>query len=623
MEIRCPSCSAAYTFDVSRIPPEGLNVRCNACRDVFRVRAQVRPAYWIQNHPAADPRPFENLEAIARALRSGDVPASATVSRDGERFAPLASLADALATASSNRMTPVPAPSSSPPSDASRPASTPPTRPRPTARTAPLGTVDATSPSGAHAPIRITGDLHAIPDRDEVPTRDVNATVVLRDEAEDHLRQLRAVGPAPMPGAVATPAPVAGTVRHGAPSPMRGATAPPPQPLQTSAPALDASPGISETTPLTPALLAAAAAAAGRSGPPPQPLQSGEGPSARPTVGQELAVRPGTAPPAPAAPVSAAPSASRAAPVRSQRIERRRDAEAYSLGEPARRESDRWTLDGGATEDDPLDAILAQQARRSNGLLRFFLVIILVGIGVFVGIAIAAPERLGIEGLVPWASSPPPTSDGEAGENEGAAVEGEEEDGAAPDDDGTPGDDAAPAEGSGEAGPAAARDARPDTAGAAEAQPEGLRERPEAPTTAAVGADATPRDEGRSRGSRGRDSVTELVARGERALREGRLDEAMTAFSSAADRGDHVEAHTGVADTYAAMGRHDLALARYERATRMGPRYQPAWVGLARMNERAGSPERAIAAWREVLQIRDAGRHADTARAALARLGAR
>jgi hypothetical protein len=95
---------------------------------------------------------------------------------------------------------------------------------------------------------------------------------------------------------------------------------------------------------------------------------------------------------------------------------------------------------------------------------------------------------------------------------------------------------------------------------------------------------------------------------------------ALEAFSAAADQSDRAEAHVGVARAYEAMGRHDLAAARYGRATRQNDRYQPAWAGLAAARQRTGDIDGAIEAWERVIRIRSSGATADRAREALLEL---
>lgn len=139
------------------------------------------------------------------------------------------------------------------------------------------------------------------------------------------------------------------------------------------------------------------------------------------------------------------------------------------------------------------------------------------------------------------------------------------------------------------------------------------------PDAAVASRDAAPSPEPpRAEGT----SHDALMQRGNAALNAGRHEAALAAFSEAADRYNRTEAHVGVARVFAATGRRELAIARYERALSDNARYQPAWIELAALLEDEGQRDRAIEAYRQVLEIRDTGSAADRARTALGRLGA-
>src|SRR5512133_3548111 len=44
MDVRCERCSSLYDFDESRVPAEGLSVKCTSCGHVFRVFRGPSPA---------------------------------------------------------------------------------------------------------------------------------------------------------------------------------------------------------------------------------------------------------------------------------------------------------------------------------------------------------------------------------------------------------------------------------------------------------------------------------------------------------------------------------------------------------------------------------------------------
>lgn len=116
------------------------------------------------------------------------------------------------------------------------------------------------------------------------------------------------------------------------------------------------------------------------------------------------------------------------------------------------------------------------------------------------------------------------------------------------------------------------------------------------------------------------DGIDAMLRRGNDALSAGNLDSALQTFSDAADRYNRAEAHVGVARTYLRMGREDLALVRFERATSANARYQPAWLEYADLLRARGQSSEAVAAYERVLAIRDSGTAADRARDRLAEL---
>jgi hypothetical protein len=113
------------------------------------------------------------------------------------------------------------------------------------------------------------------------------------------------------------------------------------------------------------------------------------------------------------------------------------------------------------------------------------------------------------------------------------------------------------------------------------------------------------------------DGIDAMLRRGNDALGAGSLEVALQVFSDAADQYNRAEAHVGVARTYLRMGREDLALVRFERATEVNARYQPAWLEYADLLRARGESAAAVAAYERVLAIRDTGTAADRARRAL------
>ena len=113
-----------------------------------------------------------------------------------------------------------------------------------------------------------------------------------------------------------------------------------------------------------------------------------------------------------------------------------------------------------------------------------------------------------------------------------------------------------------------------------------------------------------------------LMGAGNDALRAGSYQDALNHFSNATDaRPNSAEAHVGVARSYEAMGRHDLAAVRYERATNVNSRYTPAWFGLGEARRTSGDDAGACEAYARVLSIVRTGRSAERARSRIEDLG--
>ena len=109
-----------------------------------------------------------------------------------------------------------------------------------------------------------------------------------------------------------------------------------------------------------------------------------------------------------------------------------------------------------------------------------------------------------------------------------------------------------------------------------------------------------------------------LMAAGNDALDSGDAQRALDRFTAAADaRPNSAEAHVGVARAYDRIGRSDLAIVRYQRATRVNARYTPAWLGLGDARRRQGDREGAIEAYERVLSIIRTGSSAERAQQAL------
>jgi len=74
----CPTCSARYRIDATKVRPEGARLRCTRCETVFRVHAP-------------EPPPIAQAETPARSAPAADYAAEAQSPRDRERLVLIAS----------------------------------------------------------------------------------------------------------------------------------------------------------------------------------------------------------------------------------------------------------------------------------------------------------------------------------------------------------------------------------------------------------------------------------------------------------------------------------------------------------------------------------------------------
>lgn len=92
MDIRCPSCATLYEFDEQRIGPAGVNVRCSACGQVFKVRASAPedPNQWMVRRRSGDETIyFDDLSTLQRWILEQKVDRADEISKTGDTWRPL------------------------------------------------------------------------------------------------------------------------------------------------------------------------------------------------------------------------------------------------------------------------------------------------------------------------------------------------------------------------------------------------------------------------------------------------------------------------------------------------------------------------------------------------------
>lgn len=96
------------------------------------------------------------------------------------------------------------------------------------------------------------------------------------------------------------------------------------------------------------------------------------------------------------------------------------------------------------------------------------------------------------------------------------------------------------------------------------------------------------------------DELTELMQRARRALRHGRLDEAITLFQQGLETDDrNVSLHEGLATTYFMQEDYDDAIRHFQRMTIIDPRLGKPWINLGAVYNRMGNYSKAVEALRK------------------------
>ncbi len=565
MDIRCPSCSTLYEFDESRIGPAGVNVRCSACGHVFKVRTAAPSAdtqWMVKRSATGEVIYFDELSTLQRWIIEQKVAKHDKISKTGDTWKHLGSIQEL--TAFFKVVDELNAPrNESQNTDGYLTA--PQQRPPTTASPASVGTFRPPDDHpGGDAPVELDGG---------VGTQLMPGLEPARDSAVTPHAGGATVG---MGGDVYEMTRVAGRQRAAAMTPMRASeVTDPPKP-------------------------------AGRGARRPhQVLKPNDGYSLRPSG---------------------------------------KTTEAYTLGESGTRKGKKRAKTGADIGSVPIhdtgDFSTADYREAARGRSRWPLVLLallLIGAG---GVIISTLFRDAAVGSddVPALADPDDADQDQPVAALTPDTGGPDTEAVAPtdDDSGADADDDVADASAAEAEIAPAEDVAPPSPDvAARAEPPTRDRAPDVrterrtrdtrtttePTRVAAPTRSPEPDEPPSAPvepeapAGGYDG---LMSAGNEALRAGRNQEALNAFSAAAEaRSNSAEAHVGVARSYEAMGRHDLAAVRYQRATGVNSRYTPAWLGLGDAWRRSGDSAGAREAYERVISIVRTGRSADRAREAL------
>jgi len=587
MDIRCPSCSTLYEFDENLIPEEGIHLRCSACSQAFRVRKTVGAAastgWFVRRAMTGEMVPVPDLGDVQRAVVERQFAPGDLLSRSGTHWKRLDEVAELepffkVAAETRPRRQTLGGAGAAVPTVPSDPGATQSMHARSFA-------VSPLDPEAAVTGQTLSGAT------DSGPTRLQRATTTTPGHAAPHIPDAPAATDSGTEGSGPVQVP---TGSHGRAPERRSARTP---------------------------MMGLAGRTDGA-------IQKDE---VRRRTGAKPAVPSTGPPPAPAAPAAD----TKAAPA---------SKDDWSIGETKSARETAWSIGGVAVgaNDTPAGDDLAMSGeweaasglRPGRGIGGVLGPVALVALGAVLAVVFLRPDLVGLGGTPP--DDDPTTAgavaeadlDDEAPTADEAASEAAPTEGSGDTDDAV----AAAGEGSGDAVAEADANGEPttddDAAAADDTEPATEVAEADAPTptptptpaAAAPTPTPTPRPAAAAPtptpAASGYDG---LMARGNELLSTDPSG-ALEAFSTAADQSNSAEAHVGVARAYEAMGRSDLAAARYERATRQNERYQPAWVGLAAARERTGDTSGAIEAWERVVRIRSTGAAADRAREALTRL---
>lgn len=591
MDIRCPSCSTLYEFDENLIPDEGIHLRCSACGQAFRVRRAVDASgatgWYVRRAMTGEMVAVPDLGDVQRAVIERRFAPGDLLSRSGahwKRLDEVAELEPFFKVAEEMR-------------------------PRRSTLGGALGPAPKTVPDDPSA----TRSMHA---------RAFSVSPLDPAAAVTGQTLSGATGSGPTRLQSAAPATRGGHA-------MGGAT----QDHPVAAPVTEESGPIQVTTGSTPSVPGRRSART--------PMMGLAGRTDGAILKEDVRRVTGPAATTPRAePPPAPPSAPAPDPVAASKGSAEVRGDGWSLGESESARETAWSIGGvagGASTPGPEHNDLAVSGdweaaaglKKGPGMGRIVAPIALVALGAVLAVFVLRPDLVGLGAESDGAADTPESMDTVADD---MATDPATDDSASPatgDDDGSAESALAAADGSGDAseGSGATAAVEPDTDNAtgdtngAVAAATPAPDPSPAPRPAATAPSARPQPSAAPNPEPAREAsgYDGLMARGNELLASNPSG-ALEAFSAAADQSDRAEAHVGVARAYEAMGRFDLAAARYGRATRQNERYQPAWAGLAAARQRTGDTDGAIEAWERVIRIRSTGAAADRAREALGEL---
>lgn len=97
MEVRCPKCQTMYQLDETHIAPEGVNVQCTNCHNIFRVlppKAAPAPTQmgWHLKKPDGTIMNFAHLGELQKLILEHKAHLEDMISKDGQTYKKLADM---------------------------------------------------------------------------------------------------------------------------------------------------------------------------------------------------------------------------------------------------------------------------------------------------------------------------------------------------------------------------------------------------------------------------------------------------------------------------------------------------------------------------------------------------
>lgn len=97
MEVKCPKCHTVYYLDVSQLPPEGANVKCTQCQNIFKVFASTpqtstTASGWHLKKPDGTVINFAHLGELQKLILEFKANLEDMISKDGVSYKRLADM---------------------------------------------------------------------------------------------------------------------------------------------------------------------------------------------------------------------------------------------------------------------------------------------------------------------------------------------------------------------------------------------------------------------------------------------------------------------------------------------------------------------------------------------------